>query len=302
MRSFVDYLLIWIGVTILSFGVTYIQNVIDFNDGKIYKGNPVNISKDKYHVPIQIDNFSEKSLSNIKLTIPKYVNINEIKTSFPLSLDDINNTQNLKRKVIVIGSIPEMDQLNLLIPINNLNHINDIEFINANSKNIAVSQFNEVTNPLLKSAEQSAFYVALNSVVYALLLLGFYLLKMPMYKRLEELREDHKKQGDFIKELRTEQSTIRKHKYLLISRLSDYSKELCFWRDTVRKLLYERGEDKKFADEFLNQITKTLKTYGTLSFHKENDFELVRTMIDKIKEEDKSRTSSQNNNDDETKK
>jgi hypothetical protein len=44
-----------------------------------------------------------------------------------------------------------------------------------------------------------------------------------------------------------------------LKRVSDLSKELDFWRDTIRKLLYKSGE--KSTDTLLKEVRNNLKTY-----------------------------------------
>ena len=48
-----------------------------------------------------------------------------------------------------------------------------------------------------------------------------------------------------------------------ISRISDYSKELEFWKDTVRKILLSGGIGKEPAEETLTSVVALLRTYGT---------------------------------------
>ena len=65
-------------------------------------------------------------------------------------------------------------------------------------------------------------------------------------------------------------------KILLLARLSDYSKELTFWRDTIRKILYSMSKTgKKAAEEVIKEVTATLKTHSTLS-ESEDDFETIK--------------------------
>jgi DNA repair exonuclease SbcCD ATPase subunit len=52
---------------------------------------------------------------------------------------------------------------------------------------------------------------------------------------------------------------------LMMARLSDYAKELDFWRDTIRKILYQGKGETLTAEGVVRQVTQTLKTYSTLS-------------------------------------
>lgn len=47
------------------------------------------------------------------------------------------------------------------------------------------------------------------------------------------------------------------------ARISDLQKELSFWRDTVRKMLYNSQNEFQTADEVIETVTSTLETYTT---------------------------------------
>lgn len=60
---------------------------------------------------------------------------------------------------------------------------------------------------------------------------------------------------------------------LLMARLDDYSRELEFWRNTIRKLVLASGEDRKSAEQLLKQVSKSLGTHHTGQYE---DFEALR--------------------------
>ena len=57
--------------------------------------------------------------------------------------------------------------------------------------------------------------------------------------------------------------------------ISDLRKELSFWRDTVRKMLYNSQNEFQTADKVIDTVTSTLKTYTTRKRSKENMDELL---------------------------
>lgn len=63
--------------------------------------------------------------------------------------------------------------------------------------------------------------------------------------------------------IRAIEDRVTKQRLYLLARLSDYSRELTFWRDTIRKMLYQAGAEKKTVENILDQVTTTLRTYGT---------------------------------------
>ena len=68
-----------------------------------------------------------------------------------------------------------------------------------------------------------------------------------------------------------------RYKTLMLARLADYSKELEFWRDTVRKVLYTALGDNKAADKLIESVSSNLKTYQTRS-RTDIDFSTVEAL------------------------
>ena len=74
-----------------------------------------------------------------------------------------------------------------------------------------------------------------------------------------------------------EQSTkaINELRLYYFARISDLQKELSFWRDTVRKMLYNSQHEFQTADKVIDTVTSTLKTYTTRKRSDENMDELL---------------------------
>lgn len=60
-----------------------------------------------------------------------------------------------------------------------------------------------------------------------------------------------------------------------LARISQLHKELSFWRDTVRKMLYNSQNEFQTADKVIETVTSTLKTYTTRECSEENMDELM---------------------------
>jgi hypothetical protein len=110
-------------------------------------------------------------------------------------------------------------------------------------------------------------------------------------KAHEELREsvskteeDHRgireQQNDLMKRIREQEREMeefqlasRKQKILLLARLNDYSKELTFWRDTIRKILYQAKVGDGTAETVIRQVTDSLHTYSTMDSRATSEFD-----------------------------
>jgi hypothetical protein len=64
-------------------------------------------------------------------------------------------------------------------------------------------------------------------------------------------------------------------KILLLARISDYAKELQFWRDTVRKVLYQTSHEQSTSEKLINQVTQALGTH-TARTGETLDFDVIK--------------------------
>lgn len=84
-------------------------------------------------------------------------------------------------------------------------------------------------------------------------------------KKIEEENDKIERRLDKSEEESKEfENLLRKVKVRFIKIITDYAKELDFWKDTVRKLLYKSNENKLENEEIFKTVTLNLKTYNTL--------------------------------------
>lgn len=86
---------------------------------------------------------------------------------------------------------------------------------------------------------------------------------------LEKLSDKMKDQKEQSKK------AINELRFYYFARISDLQKELSFWRDTVRKILYNSQNEFQTADKVIEAVTSTLKTYTTRKSGDENMDELL---------------------------
>lgn len=93
-----------------------------------------------------------------------------------------------------------------------------------------------------------------------------------MYKKSEKLKDEKIKfideeaeiNKEKLKEIETQVKERRRVRRYLISIIKDYSKELSFWKDTIRKAFCKNKKDLKTMDDFFEFVTINLRTYKTL--------------------------------------
>lgn len=99
-------------------------------------------------------------------------------------------------------------------------------------------------------------------------------------KLIQQIQEDLKKaKEESDQSINEAEARIMKENQELRSyytvRIAQLSKELAFWRDTIRKLLYDGQKEFQTADKVIETVTVTLKTYTT---REHNDDKMDETL------------------------
>ena len=290
MNRFVDNALMVALGFVVTFILTVTINWVTLENGSISIGSPLSISR-VWHVPVQIRNYRSKPLPDMEFTVPKPTSVADIVSSFPVRIEEVASTSGVDTVMkLRITGIQEKRTVDFLVPVSALEKAELVTFLNANTNDVTLNPPEILDSPkvrlLKRSLETSIIYAA----IFAAYLGIMFRFNQGIHKKIEERRrelEDLKSESLRIKtESETKVAEVRKdlkHMQLsLIKRINDYEKELSFWRDAIRRVIYSIGEDKKAAQNFLLQITKGLKTYGTLYLKDEYGFEAVRTMADEI--------------------
>lgn len=121
---------------------------------------------------------------------------------------------------------------------------------------------------------------------------------MKVRKGIQELQQKSEKLSDEVYAEKEQDKKERKEVRLYyLTRISDLQKELSFWRDTVRKMLYNSQNALQTSDKVIDTVTSTLKTYTTRERSNENVDELfyLAQLISDSKELDRKKKSSDPN-------
>lgn len=276
-------------VTIIPVIVTAFFSYITMNNGSIGFGNEVIIGNSTYDI-IVIENYSDKRLDNLKINIEKDINISNIITSFPLNIA-INNKiiYNNKINQIVVNEIPYGLITQIFIPKSTSDSY--IEFVNHKELKLEISTPKFARNPI----KEALFMIILMIVVYSIVFLGFNYLENKRIERLKEEITNYKEKIEEMARRITEQQNIliaendktskqankikkefTKSKLIFLARLTDCTKELTFWRDTIRKIMYDANKKNVDSEMIIDTVTKSLKTYSTKN---EKDIDFATLML-----------------------
>ncbi|MDM5197592.1 hypothetical protein QUF79_06125 [Fictibacillus enclensis] len=288
------------------------------NNPEIKIGSSSKIQDNQYYLPIVISTF-EKGINNLTVSVPANVKKSQIKSSEPLNIKNIeNNIGTENGSVFEVNKIPANKNTQLVLITNKSIDDEKIEIYSDKSK-LNLQHSSEIQNPISSQIKS----ILINTVVYGLLigLLTYWSDKRrdEKIKNARERTEDVQRlldlQSKEIENLNLNSDRIKEHsekiekkqekafdeieqklanaeansikkQILLQAKLNDYRKELNFWRNTIRKILYKLPDGENKATDLFNLITKSLKTYQTNEKYI-HDFESLKALSKYIEDIDK---------------
>ncbi|MBU8685520.1 hypothetical protein MOD67_16140 [Bacillus licheniformis] len=246
---------------------------------------------DQYILPISINAY--KDIDKLKITFPTKLNENQISSNKSLHIKSIDNNIGVDNEsTFEITKIAEESSVQLLISTKEA--INDKNInVDKNGNNLSVYYEAALLNP----AHKQLLSIILNGVLL-FLILNFVLWltekrRKRDYKRMRNLIRDSRRDlraraRDFEtlkNDLDREKYKSAKARILLQAKLNDYKKELGFWRNTIRKVLYEIPDGEKKAEKLIGTVTSSLETYET-NEKNQHDFETLKVAAALLRDSD----------------
>jgi len=227
-------------------------------------------------------------LDDIIISVPKDENLKTIISTSPLVIEQSPETLGLDtEKRVRLSGIEPSRLTRLFVPMNSPSSVDHVRVINAKDKRLTIRPITDIRNPFLVSVARMLIPVSFFAIG-----IGFVFLyhETAMHRINEDLSRIKQESQGLIEQLDQIKNESQRLKLLLVSRLSDYHKELSFWRDTIRKILYGAGKSKSNAEAIINEVTRTLKTFGTTESYDDN-FDAIRIAADMIsRDKDKGKT------------
>ncbi|EPB3091410.1 hypothetical protein ACRFDB_004144 [Vibrio vulnificus] len=283
--------LVFVVTLLLNFCLEYFTS----DRGVVRVGNVMQVGDVNYK-PIDIENFSSESINKLKLLIPKDVMISSLVVSTPLEVDVTSNLVTSKSSnIIQISSIPSHAVTRVLIPIKEQDG-KCCEILNANELNLLVESDGQVNNPL-----KNALYQALTTAIISAVCLGVFMTwatgkikgleakEKETLTALNEIKNSHEKLKVKISDDVIEIKKLNKRQRMyLLKRITEYSKEIDYWRGTFRKIASNSASNEQITN-LLIDISKSL---GTRSTHGDAEkeyaeFELMFDVVSLVSEESK---------------
>jgi hypothetical protein len=272
--------------SIITFLVTVGIGLSMMPNGIVYIDDPIKISNN-YLVTVGIINYTDKILDDILVELPGKIKGVHINRELEYSIEKYHTSGH--GEFIRIKRITEKTNNQLVIEYEPSGE-RVIQVSNLRNNNLKLIKKTEYLNPF----KESIRFAAISGILYAIVMgLTYYFFSIQQEKRKEgyereiknvkDILEDRKDEIERVlsdgKELKREQEDLKKklkdtetryHKYrlLYVARISEYRKELDFWRDTLRKTI----NNSEISEKIIKEITASLKTYGTL--YSDDDIEL----------------------------
>ncbi len=257
MKKISEVLLTAILTFITGFTINSIINYIFRAEGSVTIGDVI-VLADKYYLPFDISNFEDKEISDLRLVMPASIQVSDISSTNPILIKKLDTTSNGATQTISISGIEAYRTTRIILPVQSLS--TKIEIPNLMEKHLTIVPTIQIESQLTKAIKSGLLSTIISVFVYSIGLWIFVTLNYRLNAQALELRKDVEKLRE---ESELQYSRASKMKILMLARLSDYSKELDFWRDTIRKIVYSQS-DKVTAEQTIRTVTDSLKTYGTL--------------------------------------
>ena len=242
---------------------------------------PSSYINDEYVTVISLKNFqNNKSISEINLWFDKVI-VKNVETELKNEIDNnnikINNILPDYTGNIIMHSEEKITEQNLKV------------------------ELDEKCNVIFTMSQKESAYIKIKNYI-GTALIYFIEFSIMLYiskkitnnetEKMEKEIEQTNKAIDVLKQsikisddkIREQNKRTMKMKMLLERKIRDYSKELNFWKDTIRKILYGVSKDDMRKKDICEIVTENLKTYRTKE--KCEYFELEKIM-EEFKEDKK---------------
>ncbi|MFE4352452.1 hypothetical protein [Peribacillus butanolivorans] len=276
---------------ITNYGITYlVQKDISI----ITIGDSTKLEEKQFLHPVNISAFED--IENLRIRVPGKITEKEIKSNIPINIEIVKNNINpTSDSVFEITKIQADSNVELILITDQ--SLNDKEIVvNGNGNKVNVEYTSELKNPITGQIISSAASAFLYTII--LVILMYYSnerqnIKMAKLDALLKVNEDQisytNNELESIKvDLIKEKENGMKKNILLQAKLNDYRKELNFWRNTIRKIIYQSYQSpkgEKTAEQLMEIVSSSLKTYQT-NEKQNHDFESLKVLSKMIKDID----------------
>lgn len=239
--------------------------------------------------PVDIDNYRNSSIDDLKIMVPINVQVNKINSSIPLKISVMPDNVNLSTfKMLTFSGFEGNLKTRILFPMDSKNMAIEYKVINAKDKKLKMLPTEGISDPLNRAIEDAITFSVIYSLFFGIFWYKYLGEKEKTHKKLDELIETSSKlESKMVNEIKDGRNRVLRLKIYLLARINDYAIELSFWRNSVSKILIQSGKDEKYADKLIEKVSESLKTQSTNSdiFSNFKTIETMATLISSAEKE-----------------
>lgn len=208
---------------------------------------------------ISIENYSRDFLEGVAVEIPTGIATSDVTADGAVAIVDVPGTQQPRTRLVRINQIPPRLVTRVFVPAPDAAAAQLVRVVNSDAAGLRLRRDDELESPL-RQALLSALVIA---SMYALFAVGTTYYANRTTKSVQAQADLLEKQVKIAKRrLDDVETRMTKQRLLLQARLTDHSRELEFWRNTIRALLNSGPAGGQKAEEVVAQVTESLKTFG----------------------------------------
>ncbi len=269
---------------VVTFVVTMMLNVgieIVFKSNGSIQIDEIQLASGAVAAIVRVENYSRERINDLKILIPKDSQINKISTSTPIQIEGVNKEiSTSKQKIVSFSLIPSKAVSTLIIPVPEGGLCCSV--INYEELNLEFKSADDVLMPSMQALYKGLQTAVIYTLFFAFFLFWYKARINELATKLESIEEKYYGLAESTnKRIRDIDLKFGRHKLILLKRLSDYTKELDFWRDSIRKTLYQSDVSSSTAEKIIAHVTQKLGTFGTRSNSAE-EFDTIQALAQDI--------------------
>lgn len=253
------------------------------NGGTIRISRPVPIGGAETTL-VSIENESQRVVNGVTFELPASVQPSQITADAAVKIVDNGIASNPALRTVTVGLIAPRRVTTLAFSSKERSDLEAIRVLNAHEVGLREQPYDGLRPPVYNAIAFSGLAALIQGLIFAL---GVYVLlgaQEGIKRRLEKAEKNHESLTATLAQVRATNTKLR---ILLVARISDYARELDFWRNAIRGMV-----PKADAEQIIGSVTGTLKTYGTRRNH--FDFEAIKVAAAILREGEKELDEAKN--------
>ncbi|WP_250507113.1 hypothetical protein [Caballeronia sp. GAFFF3] len=281
MSKYVNTVVTLIVTFVVTLALNASSNYFASEKGTLNISRPLTVGG-KIQYVVSIENYSSRFINGIILEIPAGISQENVSSDSSIKLEDFEKGTAERAGSLKINQISPRRTTTIVLVGTRDSMTQSVHALNTSESGLALQQDDELISPVSRALKEAILVSIIQAVSVAI---GAYYLS-GSHKKLSNAAEELKKNLDDtntkIRELREASTKI---KILLLGKISDYSKELDFWRNLIKESLGRESLRTGDAEKIFEHVRKSLKTYGAT--HMMHDLDEIKIAASWLREDER---------------